>query len=187
MPHYAPNMTREQKAYLAVGQFLLHFAGMETALNNMLTRLLEMKNLEGLVVTSNIDMRGKIYIVQTALNMRPITEDDWLKEARKDLKSVVTMTEKRNILAHNIFLPHADGVEFHLVRAKGKLDLPEELWTDEIFDGHYAEMDRLTLRLKEITDALMQHRASAVLAALQSGSFLPKGGMFGLAGDLTAA
>lgn len=161
-----PDMSTEQRAYLAVGEFMAYFADMEFQLNLALRSLLNLGLLEASVITSNIDVRTKVYIVKTALNMRPITEGDWLKNARKELEAIVKVAEKRNILAHNSFTPREDGVEFFYVKAKGTLSLPDEIWSYETFDSLYGEMHRLRDAIIEMTKTLKTHPASTLLAAI---------------------
>lgn len=168
MPDFAPNMTKEQKAYLAVGQFMFHFAGMEFNLNLILRSLLNLGMLEASIITSNIDVRTKVYIVQTAVNMRPIKDDELLAKAKADLKSVVKMAEKRNILAHNHFSAEADGIDFYYVKAKGNLALPDEKWSYDTIDEYIREMARLTFAIQELSAKLVKHPATELLHAMSN-------------------
>lgn len=166
MPRFPPEATKEQKAYLAVGEFMFHFANMEFQLNLSLRSLLKLGLLEASIITSNIDVRTKVYIVKSAMNMKPIAETEWLAEARRDLESVIKMAEQRNILAHNTFFAREDGVDFFRVKAKGKFSLPDEIWTYETFDGFYVEMMRLGDAIRHLTETLVKHPATALATVM---------------------
>lgn len=166
MPMFNDHMSSEQKVFLAVGQFVHHFTVMEAALNKGLRALLNLGILEGAIVTSNVDVRTKVYIVKTAINTRPMKEEDWLREARRNLEAVVKMAERRNILAHNPFMRHENGVEFFYTKAKGDLKLPDEVWTYDEFDRLYAEMERLASAIEEVIERVVKHPATALGQAI---------------------
>lgn len=166
MPTFTANMTKDQKAYLAVGEFMFHFAGLEFQLNLFLRSLLHLGLLEAHIITSNIDVRTKVYIIQTAIDMRPIKDDVLLAKAKADLKSVVSIAENRNILAHHHFSPMDDGVDFYRVKAKGKLSLPDTKWTYEQFNRFYYEMGRLTQAIIALDKAIVKHPATELLTAM---------------------
>lgn len=166
MPTFTDNMTKDQKAYLAVGEFMFHFAGLEFQLNIFLRSLLHLGLLEAQIITSNIDVRTKVYIIQTAINMRPINDDALLATAKADLKSVISIAENRNILAHHHFTPLDDGVDFYRVKAKGTLSLPDAKWSYEDFDHFYYEMGRLAQAIIEMNKILVKHPATELLTAM---------------------
>jgi len=166
MPDFATNMSAQQKAYSAVGEFIYFFAGMEFELNKLFRTLLNLRLLEGSIITSNIDIRTKVYIVKSAVNMIPMKEGDFLKAARSDLESVIKVSEKRNILAHNGFNPTEDGVDFFYFKAKGKVVLADEKWTYDDFDQHIAEMIRLSRALSELNKSLPDHPAKKLAGNL---------------------
>jgi hypothetical protein len=166
MPLFSPDMTEDQKTFLAIGQFIYFFSSMEDQLNRSLRSLLGLGLLEGAIVTSNVDVRTKVYMILTAMNMRPMKEEEWLKEARSDLKAVVKLAERRNILAHNSFTGRDGAVEFFYTKAKGTLSLPDEIWTFEAFDAHCVELDRLSVAIKAMTERVVKHPATALGKAI---------------------
>lgn len=166
MPMFSSDMPSIQKSFLAVGQFMHSFSGMDDELNRSLRSLLGLGILEGAIVTSNIDVRSKVYMILTAFNIRPMKEEDWIRDARTDLKSVVKMSERRNILAHNSFVDRPNGVEFFYTKAKGNLKLPDEFWSYDDFDGYYNEMGRLTNSLRTMTEKVVKHPATALRKAI---------------------
>jgi hypothetical protein len=174
MPDFAENMTPFQKTYVCVGQFMRNFADMEFQLNIAIRSVLKLGMLENSIVCSHISIRQKIYILKSAINLRSTMKADWLKQTAKDLELIVSISEKRNILAHCAFVPKGDGVDFFYVKARGKLDLPDQIWSFNDFDGLYGETVRLTVALTDITEALTKHPATK--AAKDVAQVFPAGG-----------
>lgn len=166
MPDFSTDMSTQQKGYSAVGEFIFFFAGMESELDRLLRSLLNLRLLEGSIITSNIDISTKVYIVRSAVSMIPMNDKETLQSARNDSISVGKVAEKRNILAHNGFSPTEDGVEFFYFKAKGKVSLPEEKWTYDDFDQHIAEMIRLSRALSELNKSLPDHPAKKLAGNL---------------------
>lgn len=166
MPDFIDGMSKEQKAFLAVGEFMFYFSALEFQLNLALRSLLNLGLLEAHLITSNVDVRTKVYIVKTAVDMRPIKHAEWLTDAKSDLEAIIKIAEKRNILAHNNFTPREDGVEFFYVKAKGKLALPDELWTFEKFDDLQRQMTTLSEAVTEIAKRVTKHVATPLLNAI---------------------
>lgn len=113
------------RAFRLVGEFMFHWAHLESVLNTGIHKLLRLEGAEALIATANITVRDKISLFRTLITYYNAA-GDWLKAANKTLDRVSDLSGERNLVAHNMFSPHEDGgVEFFLVKAKGKFALPD--------------------------------------------------------------
>lgn len=112
-------------AYKLVGQFMGIWASLESSVNDGVGKLLGMDTLEATIATANMQFRSKIHILKAVVHLR-CGLSEWGKAAIKDIEEADTLADTwRNIVAHNGFVPHGDGVRFLIVRARGKLDFPK--------------------------------------------------------------
>ena len=115
---------------MLVGTFLQAWALMEAQMNHAIITALELGDVQGVMVVRNVQLRSKIHILKTAVNVTlPIDR----REPYIDLlNQITTMSETdRNVVAHDLFGPDpdGDGVEFLVIKAKGKLKFPEVKWS----------------------------------------------------------
>lgn len=145
-----------RKACQLVGEFMWHWASLEQEVNKSYRKLLRIKGINGYIAVANITLRDKISAIRTVVHMAA-AELSWWRAADKDLTAIATMNnERRNLVAHNAFMGHSSGgVEFLIIKAKGKLDIPDVVWTPEEFEQVFAEVERLRERLKETTSAVL--------------------------------
>ncbi len=130
-----------------------HWSFLEASLNEGIGVLLGMNDLETTIATLNMDMKGKINVIKTAVNLK--SPRDWAASAVQDISAVQKMSELRNMVAHTCFGSHeSGGVIFLTTKARGKLKFPETIWSPADFEAHFREMDRLYGRVKFIIGGL---------------------------------
>jgi hypothetical protein len=165
---FAP-LDATNKACLLVGQFMWRWALLESAVNGAYRKLLKLKGVEGHIATANITLRDKVAAVRTVVHIacQPDTEKrpeeaEWWKAADRDLIAITTMNgNRRNVVAHNLFGGHeSGGVDFLIIKAKGKFAVPDVVWTPEDFDAVFLEIDHLCIRVREITEHIEKRRAA---------------------------
>lgn len=131
---------------------MFHWAHLESVLNAGIHKLLRLEGVEALIATANITVRDKISLFRTLITYYN-ANSDWLKAANKTLDRVSDLSGERNLVAHNMFSPHEDGgVEFFLVKAKGKFALPETVWSIEDFVLKHSEMTELAKEIERLGD-----------------------------------
>jgi len=135
---YEPPDAALAEAYQLVGEFMFHWAYLETRINNAINSILEIDGGDALILTANITVRDKIHILQTMAHF--YLGPEAVADANALFKQIGTASGNRNLVAHNVFLPHKKGIEFQVVKAKGKLSFPGILWTKEQFALRFAEM-----------------------------------------------
>jgi hypothetical protein len=167
----AKKVTQEQKetydhAYKLVGQFMSFWAILESSVNAGVGKLLGMDTLEAIIATANMQFRSKIHILKAVVHMRcGLTE--WGKGAIKSIEEAGTLADTwRNIVAHNGFVPHGDGVKFLIVRAKGKLHFPETIRSEVDFLVVDKRLGELAERVDEIVAKVAAMKVRGSLADL---------------------
>ena len=141
-----------KRAFELVGQFMWNWAGLEERVNNGYRRLFRLTGVEGYMATANLTLRDKIHAIRTVVHWYCQRQGEWAVQADKDLRAIIDMSsERRNVAAHNRFLPHASGgVEFITIKAKGKFSVPDVIWTPEDFEAIEDEIERLSKRVGSI-------------------------------------
>lgn len=144
-----------RKACLLVGQFMWRWGALEAAANRAYRKLLKIKGIEGYIATANISFRDKLSAVRTVVHWVCKSDVKWWTAADKDLLAISEMNgSRRNIVAHNAFMEHpSGGVEFIIIRAKGKFAIPDVVWTPDEFSEVFEDIERLHVRL----DAIVEH------------------------------
>jgi hypothetical protein len=112
------------------------------------------------LLLANITVRDKINIVSTAIEFYSRTRnDDWIKVAQKTVTSIFKINAERNFLAHTQFGATRQGVEFLSIVAKGKLKIPDIVWTGENSDDKYAAVIDLIEAVDKIIEDMKHHKA----------------------------
>ena len=156
---------------------MYHWALLEGQLNTAVEKLLGLENLAGVVVTANLTFRSKLHIVQTMIELKAAKPTEWSAAAKKDLTRIADLSNVRNTVAHTTFGPPTDGeglVQFLTVKAKGKLQFPNDVWTKETFDKHCGEMSRLRTRLEELITEVMPVRRGLLRDLIASNQLTPQ-------------
>ena len=110
---------------------------------------------------------SKIHILQTLLHLSALSEKEKSRYDRV-LNHMIGYSTDRNVLAHDLFTSSTtnDGVQFLVVRAKGKIQVPDYDWNIAKFETEYANLDRYKENVHELASKISKIRAS--LAALMA-------------------
>ena len=150
IPEREPDV-QYQRSFQLVGEFMWHWASLEAVLNRGVTKLLSLGILEGAILTANLQVRDKIHIIRTAVDMWGLFAPAEMKAAGKLLDTVAAAAGERNLVAHNPFGPgESGGVSFAITKAKGKLDFPDTVWSEADFSRKFAAMDSLEKSLRSL-------------------------------------
>lgn len=156
----AEALSGHDRACLLVGQFMWRWGALESAVNSAYRKLLNLKPIEGYIATANITLRDKLSAVRTVVHWFCGSETEWWKAADADLNAIGTLNgTRRNVVAHNAFMEHpSGGVEFVIIKAKGKFAIPDVIWEPEEFTDVFLEIGRLHDRLTLITEHVVATR-----------------------------
>jgi len=152
------DVERFHKAFRLIGEFMFHWASLESKLNQTVSTILNMSALEGAILTANITLRDKIALVRTFLNLYGTAGEVEVKALDKILIEISDLSNDRNIVAHNMFAPEREGVKFYITKAKGKLSLPKTIWSDSDFDKKLDRMNRLETGLDAVIAAIQGNK-----------------------------
>lgn len=156
------------RSYALAGHYLNSFASMESALNDALGAALRLDTLQRVIICKNIQLRDKTKIVRTLIELAFIPPDK-KKAYDKLILSIGTMSNDRNMVAHDLFGPDEDGggIEFLVTKANGKLAFPDVKWT---VDDTEAKSDELLLVAAELRELKKDLGNADIVKALMSRS-----------------
>jgi hypothetical protein len=156
---WKPSQNEFAYAFALIGEFMFHWAVLESEINRSIHQLLNLDGPTGYITTANMGLRDKLNLVRTLLHFYCNGSDAWVKDANKELDKIGAMSAHRNLVAHTLFGPHkGGGVSFMTIKAKGKFDLPEVIWKPEDFDAKQIEIARLKRRLERLVATAVQVR-----------------------------
>lgn len=168
-----------------VGEFMNSWAFLEAGLNDIIKASLKLDGIQATIVTANIQVRDKIFICRTVIDMAHQPEA-WREAANKTLLQVSRYADQRNVAAHTMFGPadDGDGVMFLRVKAKGKLSWPEERWPQRAFQEKIHDMAILREALANIAERFGEHSFSYADLMATTGATTPRptgGGLLSMA------
>jgi hypothetical protein len=136
-------------AVALVGRFLQHWGALEPAMREAIGNGLRLGKLETVMVCCNMQLRDKINLLKTLAEFRLPKEAIEQKRFKDALEDISDLSWIRNMMAHDVFAPSPDrqGVQFLVMKAKGKLDFPETIWPASRF---YEEASRVGAVQEEI-------------------------------------
>jgi hypothetical protein len=146
----------DTRAFALVGMFLQYWALMEEALREAMAKALGLQMVQAVIVASNIQLRDKIHILKTAVSITQFPDPEERERFTKLLQQIADSAHKRNMVAHDLFFPPADGdgVRFLVFKAKGKFSMPETIWTTDQFGDEFVEISRWTTELERLKERL---------------------------------
>lgn len=172
------------RAQALVGYFLQVFALMESGINDAIGKALGLSPLQTIIVAKNVQFSSKIHILRTALPYTSLSESERI-EFHKTLGTILNYAPTRNMVAHDLFSPAKGikGVNFHVTKAKGKLDFPETIWDIEKFQAEAKQLLIWSGEIERLKSAITEkEKAQGLLAnALLRWSSLPSYGLSGQA------
>jgi hypothetical protein len=126
-----------------VGDFLQRWGNLESTLNYVMQTALQLSPLQGAVLSKNVQMRDKIHICKTVIDLYLYGEAVVIH--KKALSDVSDFSLDRNMIAHDMFIPdpEGDGVEFYVIKAKGRFDIPKVAWSVADFEKRAEQTKRL--------------------------------------------
>ena len=171
------------RAMRLIGEFMYFWAGLEAEINRGVHRLLGIRGVEGAIATANISVRDKLHILRTIVNYYGEGQSDWLSHANRTINAVGEEASARNTVAHNMFIPHkSGGVEFVVVKAKGKFGFPATIWSADTFKRHCDDMFDLEPKLEQIVSQAVVWRTAGRVRVTSVNAFALQKPIDGLGG-----
>jgi hypothetical protein len=145
------------RAFTLVGEFMSHWALLENELNRGVHKLCRLSGLEAAVVTANMGVHDRIHTVRTMLALAH-GDEEAIKANTKLLDKIGALSGHRNTVAHTPFIGRKDGVDFIVIKAKGKFSVPQSVWKPEDFRRRNIEMNDAGNQLREAVDVAANWR-----------------------------
>lgn len=150
-----------ERAFQLIGAFMSDWSELESHLNDAVAALLEIDDLVlATALAVNMGCRDKLNLVRTLLDLEFTSDSERGKAAHKLLNKIGDRNGDRNLVAHTPFISKPNGVLFHVVKAKGKLAIPNVLWTADDFTAKRWEMFALGRELKATVALALETRKS---------------------------
>lgn len=156
------------RCWALVGRFLQHWALMEAALKNAVAKALGLDLIQEAILTNNLQLRDKIHILRTAVDIASIHPGTERVRFKKILKDIGEYSPTRNMMAHDVFAPHDDGVKFLIIKAKGSLQFPTTNWGVKEFSEAYDKLMMFTESVEELQSKLLDARLASAIAKAQA-------------------
>jgi hypothetical protein len=149
----------EERCWRLVGKFMSYWAMLESELNEGVHTLCKLSGLEAYAVTSNMGVRDKIHTVRTMLHVWSSHHEEALASNKALMNKIADRSSDRNLVAHTHFVPHAKGVRFLEIRAKGEIKVPKTVWPVAEFERRNNEMFSLKTQLRRaVREAIARRR-----------------------------
>ncbi len=147
------------KAYALVGRFFFVWSLVEEAIGRAIGAALGLGVLETEIVSANLEVVKKLYLLRTAVDHTPMEEE---KQRHHDdvLKRIGKMSEVRNIIAHNFFCMNDDntGLTFMRTEAKSKLKFARTTYSISQFHEFDQAMLEQLIELEELIKEIHENR-----------------------------
>lgn len=168
-----------QDAYRLVGQFLHEWGLLEMELRDALQKALGLTALQAAIVGSNTQLRDKLHILRTAVNLAAIPKEEQ-ENYNTTLNQIATYSTTRNMMAHDAFFPSVDGkgVRFFVIKAKGNFDIPHVVWDERKFQEEFDKIAAFTKTIEKLSASF--ENSNLARALHQANMHQPKPGLFGL-------
>ena len=139
---------------------------MEGSLHGAIGAALAIETVKLQIRCANIRFRDKVHILATLVDVAPHLSDK--DQIRKSLRELGDCGGVRNMIAHDVFRPDEakTGVEFLIVKAKGKFDQPTVIWNADRFRREVDLVAQYKALLETLTRLMMKARDVAVAKAL---------------------
>jgi hypothetical protein len=147
----------EIRCFALVGEFLRAWSLMEASLHDAIGAALNIEGLKVRILCANMRSRDKLHVIASLVYVADSFSYEERSEIRKKLRTLADYSANRNMMAHDPFGPAESktGVKFLTVKAKGKVDIPDVVWsvekfrTESEFVHDYSDFfDGLTARFK---------------------------------------
>jgi hypothetical protein len=140
------------RCFALVGWFLHAWASMESSLHGAIGEALVIEPRKLQILCANMRFRDKLNVLATLIDVAPDFQTDEKRGFRKKINELAELSAHRNMMVHNPFGPDGaqKGVEFLRVKAKGKFELPNEVWDEARFDAGVTDVHHYQALLIEI-------------------------------------
>jgi hypothetical protein len=143
------------RCFALVGRFLHAWALMEASLHGAIGEALSFDDPRKIqILCANMTFHSKLNVLSTLINVSPNISEEDKGQLAKMLDKLDGFSWRRNMIAHNAFGPDSSqkAVAFQVVKAKGKLDLPAEVWNETRFDDEIKTVEQYRGVLVNIGD-----------------------------------
>lgn len=154
------------RTWALVGRFFQEWAFVESKLGNVISKGLNLQPMQSAILEANVMFKAKIDIARTLVGVSAIHQEERRKSYTDTLEKIARFyANKRNLVAHNPFVPSEDGKRVRIYRtmAKGDLQFPKIEWSVEDFNRYFAKMDGFYRKLEALEGDVGQ---SALVDAL---------------------
>lgn len=161
------------ECFRKIGQYMFHWACVESALNRLITTAMKLGSTEGVIVCANMQVRDKLYIAETAIALQA-KSDAWRAAAKSTIRSAKTHSEDRNRVAHNFFAPEESkpgSIRFFIRKAKGKLEFPDTVWTPKMFAEKLLSLATVAEAIEQIAKEITPEPAGLLGGLHALGSY----------------
>lgn len=140
-PSLANDNPENSEAQRLVGAFLQRWALVEFCLDQALGAALGLKQQQTNIIAVNIPFYKKVHITNAALDFLQLRPSE-VKRRKKEIEKLRPLANDRNIAAHYGFEPNenGDGVRFFYLKAEGRLEWPETIWSVQEFREKFRNM-----------------------------------------------
>ena len=170
-------------SYRLVGEFIWFWSIVEQNLDKAMGAALGLTNQQTLIVAVNVPFASKVHITKTAMNAVEMDKKK-VKHYERHLRKLWDLNDDRKMIVHYLFGPTDDegATYFMFIKARGKFEVPEIVWTYEDFQSRFRQMTALTKKLTELTRDIKaaSSRQALVEALMKAPSPKPKPGGLGL-------
>jgi len=145
----------ETRCVALVGEFLRRWSEMEGTLNRALAVAMGLDDTMRLILCANIQLRDKIHVLRTIVDISSMTEDE-KKKFKDKLEKIGQYSLMRNTMAHGNFAADKDGkgVVFFQVKAKGNFSNSERILSTQEFSAEYEKIEAFKNDATELMKAL---------------------------------
>lgn len=170
------------RACALVGLFLQAWAHMEYQLNFTIGQIFRLDTLEKAMLCSNLQFYDKINVIKSVTNLEFGEKHKTAIKFSKVLEKVRKSSADRNMMAHCQFGPDEKntGTLWFVIRAKGKLMIPDVVWPEDKFYKKIDEIYAWYDEIKELQEILSKVKLDKLIA--RSSSTNQVRGLLGLAG-----
>jgi hypothetical protein len=155
MPDFS-SLEPEARAFALVGQFLHHWATVESALHECIQTTFKLTPIMNHIICANLAVHDKLAILRTIIFVSAFEAEPEKIKFNKLLKRVGKYSGHRNIIAHTSFQADSSktGVQFAHIKAKGNYETDPIIWTARRFEQEGCVLDALKSQLDELNGRL---------------------------------
>jgi hypothetical protein len=151
----ASTKIEQDAAFALVGEFLFHWAGVESTITEGIADLLQLPEPQADIILANVSFRDKTSMAKTLIHhtyTSAKSDDNTIKAAHALFDAIISFSGNyRNVLMHNPFVPLATGgIEIFRVRAKGKYEVPKTIWDNEFLEERLKELEQFQTQLNPL-------------------------------------